>query len=104
MNDFKEMTPEEARGMIARGPVTVVDIRDAASYEEGHLPNAINLNDESVEAFLASADRAQPVIVYCYHGISSRGAAQFLAEKGFLDVSSMSGGFAGWQDFSKIAS
>jgi len=95
MDAFKEITPEETRKVIDQ--VTVVDIRDRASFEEGHLPNAINLNDESVEAFLSDTDRGRPVIVYCYHGISSRGAAQFLIEKGFSDVSSMSGGYSAWQ-------
>ncbi len=34
---------------------------------------------------------------YCYHGLSSLGAAQFLQRLGFVDVVSLSGGFDGWQ-------
>lgn len=32
----------------------------------------------------------------CYHGISSRGAAQFLIGQGFESVYSVDGGFEAW--------
>ena len=38
----------------------------------------------------------KPVLVMCYHGISSRGAAQFLIGQGFESVYSVDGGFEAW--------
>ena len=38
-----------------------------------------------------------PVLVYCYHGISSQNAAAFLIERGFETVYSLDGGFEAWR-------
>jgi thiosulfate sulfurtransferase len=38
-----------------------------------------------------------PVIVCCYHGVSSQQAAQFLIHQGFENVYSMDGGFEAWR-------
>src|SRR5690606_30469974 len=47
--------------------------------------------------FIAQADFDQPLIVACYHGISSQGAAAYLAHQGFSQVYSLNGGFEGWR-------
>ena len=39
----------------------------------------------------------QPILVMCYHGISSQGAAQYLVNQGFEQVYSVDGGFEAWQ-------
>ncbi|MGL5597426.1 MAG: rhodanese-like domain-containing protein, partial [Aeromonas sp.] len=38
-----------------------------------------------------------PVIVMCYHGNSSQGAAQYLLQQGYDEVYSLDGGFEGWR-------
>jgi thiosulfate sulfurtransferase len=38
----------------------------------------------------------QPILVMCYHGISSQGAAQYLVNQGFEEVYSVDGGFEAW--------
>jgi len=42
-----------------------------------------------------------PMVVCCYHGISSQGVAQFLVERGFDQVYSLEGGFEGYQQHPK---
>jgi thiosulfate sulfurtransferase len=93
---FKELDPHKAQEMVAEGSANVVDIRDPGSYSAGHIPNAISLNDENVKAYIESADKEKPLIVCCYHGNSSRGAAEYLAQNGFKEVYSMTGGFEAW--------
>lgn len=83
--------------MIDAGKVTLVDIRDELSYNNGHISGASLLDNASIQSFIESADLDQPLIVYCYHGNSSLSAAQFLVEKGFEDVFSMDGGFEMWR-------
>lgn len=39
-----------------------------------------------------------PLVVVCYHGISSQNAAQYLHEQGFDDVYSLDGGFQAWRE------
>lgn len=74
-----------------------VDIRDPGSYRAAHIPGALHLHDGNIQDFLQKTDKDQPVVVYCYHGNSSLGAAAFLLENGFKDVASMSGGFEAWR-------
>ena len=45
-----------------------------------------------------------PVLVYCYHGISSQSAAEFLNQKGFEDVYSVDGGFEACQGLFNVVS
>ncbi|MDE0931482.1 MAG: rhodanese-like domain-containing protein, partial [Halioglobus sp.] len=43
------------------------------------------------------ADRDQPLLIYCYHGNSSQGAADYFFNQGFEDVYSMDGGYEAWR-------
>ena len=95
---FKELDPHKAQEMVEEGSVNVIDIRDPGSYSAGHIPNAVSLNDTNVKEFIESTDKEKPLIVYCYHGISSRGAAEYLSQNGFKEVYSMTGGFEAWPD------
>ena len=95
---FKELDPHKAQEMVEEGSVNVIDIRDPGSYSVGHIPSAVSLNDTNVKEFIESTDKEKPLIVYCYHGISSRGAAEYLSQNGFKEVYSMTGGFEAWPD------
>ncbi len=86
-----------ALGLIHEEQATVVDIRDPASFASGHIVGARRLDSRNVADFLATADPSVPVIVCCYHGHSSQGAAQFLAEQGLRRCYSLDGGFAEWR-------
>lgn len=78
--------------------IQIVDIRDAASFEAGHITHSVNLNNDTIAHFIADADMDKPLIVVCYHGISSQGAAQYLVEQGFDDVYSLDGGYQAWHE------
>lgn len=97
MAKVKEISVADARANLSEAKAVFLDIRDPQSYEAGHVEGAFNLNDGNVESFLKSADKDKALIVYCYHGISSRGAAAFFQDQGFADVYSMSGGFEAWR-------
>ncbi|MCK8046348.1 MULTISPECIES: thiosulfate sulfurtransferase GlpE [Shewanella] len=74
----------------------IVDIRDAASFEAGHIDGAFNLNNENLAHFIGDADMDLPLVVVCYHGISSQSAATYLNEQGFDEVFSLDGGYSAW--------
>lgn len=88
---------QDAKKKLDEKQCLFIDIRDPASYEQAHIPGAIRLHDGNVQEFLQSADKSKEVIVYCYHGNSSLGAAAFLIENGFTNATSMSGGFEAWR-------
>ena len=73
----------------------IVDIRDALSFQNGHMQTAINLNNDNLESYIKDHDFETPLIVCCYN--SSKGAAEYLAAQGFKDVYSLNGGFTEWQ-------
>ncbi|MGB0662198.1 MAG: thiosulfate sulfurtransferase GlpE [Pontibacterium sp.] len=75
----------------------VVDIRDPNSFGMGRISGAKLLNNENLEQVLAELDMEQPVYVCCYHGNSSKSAAQFLVDRGFEQSFSIDGGFEEWR-------
>ncbi|WP_069384609.1 thiosulfate sulfurtransferase GlpE [Halomonas caseinilytica] len=97
-SSFQHLDAATLSGWLdAARPLTLVDIRDPASFAAGHLPGSRHLDNDGVPALLAEADREQPLVVVCYHGHSSQQAATWLAGQGFDDVYSLDGGFTGWQ-------
>lgn len=96
--NFKRLSVIEARELLAKHPqgVQVVDIRDEESFRAGHIGGAYHLHNSNMQDFLAQADPEQPVIVCCYHGHMSQGAAAYLAEQGFAETFSLDGGYEAW--------
>ncbi len=87
----------DLQGRMANKSQVIVDIRDANSFANGRIVDAIHLTNESLPDFLRDADFDAPVVVCCYHGISSQQAAEFLISQDFTDVYSLDGGFTEWQ-------
>ena len=94
---FKCISIDEAKALIDKGEAAIADVRDPGSYQAGSIENAINVQQENVEDFLAGADKNKPIIVYCYHGHSSQGAADHFFSQGFTEVYSVDGGYEAWR-------
>jgi len=97
MDSIKEIDVHKVKEMEDNDFTTIIDIRDPASYQAGHIPNAIHLSDNTVKQFILDTNKNKSLVVYCYHGISSQGAAAYFFEQGFKEVSSMIGGFEAWR-------
>ena len=97
MAKIKEIDVQKVKEMADAGSAMIVDIRDPASFKSGHIPNAVHLSDDNVKQFISDTNKGNPLVVYCYHGISSQGAAAYFSEQGFKEVTSMIGGFESWQ-------
>ncbi|MGH8476588.1 MAG: thiosulfate sulfurtransferase GlpE [Methylococcales bacterium] len=94
---FQTIDIDQGKRLIDEQEATIVDIRDLASYSFAHIENAHHIHNNNVEEFVESADKARPLLVYCYHGHSSLGAGEFFVNTGFLDVYSLDGGFESWR-------
>jgi rhodanese-related sulfurtransferase len=92
---FKRINIQEARDLLARAPVTLLDVRDPVSFKSAHIEGAINVGEADVSSVLGSP-KDQPVLIYCYHGVSSQAYAQLFADFGFKDVYSLDGGYTQW--------
>ncbi|GGW85118.1 thiosulfate sulfurtransferase GlpE [Alteromonas halophila] len=80
----------------------IVDIRDPQSFANGRMPEAIHLSNDNFASFINETPKTQPVVVVCYHGISSQQAADIIAQQGFVDVYSMDGGFEAWHSQGQV--
>ena len=93
---FKHLSVQSLKEWINQKNLTLVDIRDPASYAAGHIEGALNIGNHNVQQFLSDADKSLPIVVCCYHGNTSQGAAAFFNEQGFEESYSLDGGYTAW--------
>lgn len=94
---WDRISPEDAAVLIRERAPVVVDVRDEAAYRAGRIPGAIRLDGSTSADFVEQNDKHRPVLVCCYHGHSSQGAAAWLVTRGFQEVYSLDGGFEVWR-------
>ncbi len=98
MTSFKRISVQDTKQLLESDEsVQLIDIRDEASYQQGHIAGATFIDNSAVQPFIQQADFAKPLVIYCYHGNSSQSAAAFFAEQGFEDVYSVDGGYEQWK-------
>lgn len=98
-SSYKTISSTEAQQMIEDNKdALILDVRTAAEYESGHIPNAVNLSNEDIQTGKVDSlkDKSQLIMVYCRSGNRSRQAAQKLAELGYTNVVDF-GGIQSWQ-------
>jgi molybdopterin/thiamine biosynthesis adenylyltransferase/rhodanese-related sulfurtransferase len=94
-----ELTPPEADALREAKAATLVDVREASEWDQGHVPGAVHISKSYIEQQIEAAvpDRDARVVTYCAGGVRSLFAAQTLRDMGYTNVSSMSGGFQQWK-------
>jgi hypothetical protein len=63
--EVTRIAAEDLQEKWKAGNVTVVDVRDALSFEAGHIPGALNMPLASVEANLDLLPKGKPIVTYC---------------------------------------
>ena len=92
------VSAQEAVRLFNQG-ATVIDVREAAAYAEGHIRGARNIPASSV---IDSTDslkrlRERPVLMVCERGISAGAAMRHLQSSGFTKVVNLRGGLGSWR-------
>ncbi len=92
------VSPDEARRLLAAGPVTILDVRTPQEFTRlGHLAGARLLPVDLIASALATLpDDGTPVLVCCEHGVRSAWAAEVLVSAGVAPVFDLAGGMAAW--------
>ena len=98
---ISETTPEAVHGRLGAGDAFVlVDVREAAEWDRGHLPGAVHLgkgvNERDIEAAVPDLDT--PLVLYCGGGYRSALAAEAVQRMGYSNVASMDGGWRAWTE------
>ena len=97
--DFRSVDASEFEKAVADTAYTVLDVRTAAEYAEGHIPgthfNIDVLEDGFEQEALKALPKDRPVALYCRSGNRSKTAARILSENGY-QVLELATGFKGW--------
>jgi SagB-type dehydrogenase family enzyme len=94
---FERIGVDFARELLKSGEALVLDMRDPASYESGHIEGAEHITEANIFHFLSGTPKSKPVLIYCYHGNASQVYAKTFADFRFTKVYSLDGGYEGWK-------
>ena len=104
----KEFTPAEIDDKMSIPETLLIDVREPAEFETGHIPGSINIPrgvlEFQVDAHPAVANvsdpalshKERPIVVVCRTGGRAALSAVNLQRLGFGDVRSIGGGVVAW--------
>lgn len=101
-----ECSVKEARDCMDSDTL-VIDIREPAEFNRGHIPGAVHLPRgllefeihgvvERMRSDQNSSPADQAIVLYCGTGGRSALAAESMADLGYRNVRSMAGGIVAW--------
>ena len=96
-SSYQKISVEEAKEMMDKGNVSIVDVRTKEEYEAQHIVNAILVENETIEKEASSLlpDKDAIILVYCRSGSRSKQASKKLINMGYTNVFDF-GGIKDW--------
>jgi rhodanese-related sulfurtransferase len=98
-NTYRQITMDEAVDMMAQeSDYIILDVRRPDEFAAGHIPNAINVPNETIGTFEIPElpDKDQLIMVYCRSGRRSKEAAEKLLKLGYTNIVEF-GGILDWK-------
>jgi len=93
---FTRITAHEAKEMLARGDVQVIDVREPDEYQRGHVPGAKLIPVSTVLPRRQELDNDKDLIFVCAVGQRSALACEMAAAVGLTRLYNLEGGTDGW--------
>lgn len=91
------LEPADLRQRLQSGSrATLVDVRDPSEYARGHVPGARSVPMAALDAFFASPEASEPLVLVCEHGDLAARAAAVAHGHGLLDTAVLAGGMTAW--------
>lgn len=94
---YQKVSVEQAKELIKRGDVKVIDVRTPTEYQGGHIPEATSVPLDNV---LARPRDVLPgdghILFVCQVGQRSAIAAEMAAAVGLADLYNLEGGTDAW--------
>ncbi|WP_072282079.1 rhodanese-like domain-containing protein [Rappaport israeli] len=80
-------SPNESATEVVENGVWI-DVRTSEEFEQGHLPQAINISHEEIGEQIEQvvADKSTPIHLYCRSGRRAELARQVLESMGYVNV------------------
>ena len=96
---LKKLSPMDATQLINRENAVVLDVRSDGEFNQGHIVNAVNFPQKSVEEQLSKLEkyRSRPIITTCRNGQAALGVGNRLRKNGFEQVYNLAGGLVAWE-------
>ena len=98
---IRETNVAEVKARLDAGEkFTLVDVREDNEWARGHLPGAVHLGRGIIERDIEERfpDKTVELVLYCGGGYRSAMSADNLQKMGYTNVSSMDGGWRGWNE------
>ena len=95
---YVNITAKEAKEIMdTEAGYIILDVRTQEEYDGGHIPGAIQISHEEIEARAEEVltDKDQVILVYCRSGRRSKIAAEALTELGYTNIKEF-GGIIDW--------
>ena len=94
---MKEILTTEVQRLLEAGePLNLIDVREVAEVQEGHIPGIVNIPLGTLPERVNELDKNKPYIMICRSSARSGQATAFLESKGF-DATNMVGGMLAWE-------
>ena len=92
------MAATDANVLLAKGGVTLVDVRTHDEFAAGHIANArlLDFQRPDFKARIEVLPRDAKYVVYCAHGGRSEQASKVMQGLGFTNVTQIEGDLASW--------
>jgi glyoxylase-like metal-dependent hydrolase (beta-lactamase superfamily II)/rhodanese-related sulfurtransferase len=94
LETLEQMDVEQLRTRL--GDVEVLDVRRRGEYQDGHVPDAVNVPLDVLAEHVAEIDRLRPLAIICASGYRSSTAASLLQRQGFAQLANVAGGTNAW--------
>ena len=98
-NTYRQITMDEAVDMMAQETgYIILDVRRPDEFAAGHIPNAINVANETIgmAEIPELPDKDQLILVYCRSGRRSKEASEKLVKLGYTNIVEF-GGILDWK-------
>lgn len=91
------LDPATVNQIRERADVLLIDVREQAEYNEGHIPGITLIPMGEISNRLAEIPKDKTVVVTCRSGNRSSQVASYLQQQGFTNIHDMQGGIVAWQ-------
>jgi rhodanese-related sulfurtransferase len=104
---INNLTPSQVQEALAKGGVTLIDIRESTEHEQnGRIAEAILASrgmlefyaDETLPYHKPEFDKNKPLILHCASGGRSALAVATLQQMGYTKIAHLDGGIKAWKE------
>jgi NADPH-dependent 2,4-dienoyl-CoA reductase/sulfur reductase-like enzyme/peroxiredoxin family protein/rhodanese-related sulfurtransferase/TusA-related sulfurtransferase len=92
LSGLSDVFTYEQLGSFNRQGTILLDVRTEMEFENGHLPDAINIPLDDLRRRLSDLDKDKLILTYCQVGVRGYIASRILSQNGFR-VKNMTGGY-----------